>query len=260
MLETMLITFREGLEAFLIVAIMLAYLSKTGRYNLIKPVYAGIAVALLVSATTGYHIRELAEEPVWEGTLALMAGGLVASLTWYVMKTAKTIRQDIHNRLEKEASQEGVLAEIGIFFFTVLMISREGMETALMLGTVSAQESAAAIFGGAALGIALVAMMGFFWIKQSNKINLKLFLQVTGIFLILFSVHLFLYGLHELSEMSILPLPEDLNMTFHHVTESFEPDQPIGQIITYSLIVVPCGWLGFVWLRDRFARTGTAAE
>lgn len=260
MLETLFITFREGLEAFLIVAIMLAYLTKTGRFNLVKPVYSGIVVALLISATTGYHIQELAQDPIWEGILAFIAGGLVASLTWYVMKNAKNIRQDIQNNLEIQASQDGVLAEIGIFFFTVLMIAREGMETALMLGTVSAQESASTIATGAALGLVLVAVIGYFWIKQSNRINLKLFMQVTGIFLILFSVHLFLYGVHELSEMSALPLPESLNIAIHHATESFEPDQPVGQIITYSLLVVPCAWLAFVWLRDKAMRNAAAAE
>ncbi len=254
----MLITFREGLESFLIVAIILAYLTKTGRFNLIKPVYSGIAAALIVNATTGYHVQELAENPVWEGTLAFIAGGLVASLTWYVMKTARTIRQDIHNRIDKQATQDGVLAEIGIFFFTVLMISREGMETALMLGAVSAQQSASALLAGAALGIALAGLIGYCWIRQSNKINIRLFLQVTGIFLILFSAHLFLYGLHELSEMSALPLPDDLNVSFHNLTEAFEPGHLFGQFVTYSLLAAPCAWLAFSWLKGKIGSAGAA--
>ncbi len=250
MVETLLITFREGLEAFLIVAIMLAYLTKTGRFNLIQPVYYGIGLALLISATTGYHIQELAEDPIAEGILALIAGALVATLTVYVMRTAKTIRQDIHDRLEKHAAHEDdTLAEIGIFFFTALMIAREGMETALMLGTISSQTGALGMLAGAAGGLALVAVIGYFWIKQSHKINLKLFMQVTGIFLVLFSVHLFLYGLHELSEMQALPLPENMNIAFHHMTEGFEPSAPLGQVITYSLLVIPVGWLLFSYFR-----------
>lgn len=260
MLETLLITFREGLEAFLIVAIMLAYLTKTGRFNLITPVYAGSIVALLISATTGYHIKEMASNPVTEGTLALIAGGLVATLTVYVMKTAKTIRQEIHSRLEKQAEQDGAMAEIGIFLFTVLMISREGMETALMLGSLSKHIGGEATLVGIGGGLALVGLIGYFWIKQSHRINLKLFLQVTGIFLVLFSVHLFLYGMHELSEMGALPLPDSMNMAFHTFTERFEPDHPIGQAITYSLLVIPCGWLLVSYLRDRFAAIPAGAE
>lgn len=251
MLETALITFREGLEAFLIVAITLAYLTKTGRLNLIKPVYFGMAVALFISATTGYHIKEMAADPVTEGSLALIAGVLVASLTVYVMKTAKTIRQEIHNRLEKQASQDGVGAEIGIFFFTVLMVAREGMETALMLGSMSERTGGAATLTGIAIGLGFVGVIGYLWIKQSHKINLKLFLQVTGIFLVMFSVHLFMYGLHELSEMGALPVSDDMNIAFHTYTERFEPGEPIGNLITYSLLAVPLGWLAVSFFKKK---------
>ena len=261
MLETMLITFREGLEAFLIVAITLAYLTKTGRFNLVKPAWFGVIVALIISATTGYHIQELAGEPVTEGILALIAGGLVATLTVYVMKTAGTIRQDIHNRIEKHAAQDGALAEIGIFFFVVLMISREGMETALMLGALTGKTETSALMGGAMLGLALVGVIGYFWIRQSHRINLKLFMQVTGIFLVLFSIHLFLYGLHELSEMHAIPfLSEEMTITFHHMTEPFEPGEPIGNLITYSLLAIPCGWLFVSYLRGKPETQAAAAE
>ena len=89
MLETLLITFREGLEAFLIVAIMIAYLVQTKRKNLVMPVFAGVGVAVLISLTTGWHIAELAQDPVMEGALAIAAGVLVASMTYVMMKSSK---------------------------------------------------------------------------------------------------------------------------------------------------------------------------
>ena len=95
MLETLLITFREGLEAFLIVAITLAYLTKTGRDHLKMPVYIGIIVALVISATTGWHIAEMADTPFIEGWLAIVAGILVASLTYYMMTSAHKIKSHI---------------------------------------------------------------------------------------------------------------------------------------------------------------------
>lgn len=251
MLETLLITFREGLEAFLVIAIMLAYVTKTGRDYLKKPIYAGIAVAIIISATTGWHVADLAEDPLWEASLALIAGVLVASFTIYVMRTASHIRADIGKTIEDKASQGGVIAEIGVFAFTILMIAREGMETALMLGAISAQNDAINMWVGALAGLAIVAVIAWLWSSQSNKINLRLFLQVTGVFLVLFSIQLFIYGIHELSELEAIPLiGADLNYTLHIYTEPFGHSSLYAQLITYSLLAVPMLWLGGSYVRD----------
>ncbi len=253
MLESLIIVFREGLEAFLVVAIMLAYVTNTGRQNLKKPIFAGIAVALIISITTGWHIAELAEDPLWEGSLSLIAGALVASFTIYIMKTAKNIRGDIHKKIEAHAQKESLWAAIGVFVFTVLMIAREGMETALMLGAFTAQEETKAVLAGAAIGLLTVALIGYLWVTQSHKINLKLFLQVTGLFLIFFSIDLFIYGLHELSEMDALPfIGQDMNVNFHIATEFIETPI-ISSIITLSLILIPCIWLGFSYISGKLS-------
>ncbi|MCK6418861.1 MAG: FTR1 family protein [Alphaproteobacteria bacterium] len=260
MLETCLIVFREALEAFLIVAIMLAYVTKTGRAELRQPIFAGIIAAVLISATTGWHVAELAEDPVWEGILAMTAGILVASFTAYIMKTAKTIRQDIHNHIEQSSSQGGWMAMTGVFLFTILMVAREGMETALMLGAISAQNDALGMWAGALIAIVLVAGVGYLWLVQSQRINLRLFLQVTGIFLVLFSLHLFIYGIHELGEMQALPLlSADAQLWLHEVTEPFGHDSLYAQVITYSLLAVPCAWLALSYLRDRLATKAISA-
>lgn len=260
MFETLLITFREGLEAFLIIAITLAYLNKTGRYNLIKPVYFGIAVALIISATTGYHINALAEDPMMEGALALIAGIMVASLTFFIMKNARHIKKQITDRIDRHAEKSGTMAEIGIFAFTVLMIAREGMETALMLGGIGTYESGLSMLIGAILGLVLVALIGYAWVKQSHKINLKLFMQVTGVFLILFAIQLFIYGLHELGEVGALPVGHDLNYAIHTATEPFGHDSIYAELITYSLLAVPCGWLLFTVVKDKFSPSATIAK
>ncbi len=253
MLETAVVVFREGLEAFLVVAIMLAYVTKTGRHNLRKPIFSGVIVALLISATTGWHVAGLAQEPVWEGSLAMIAGALVATFTIYVMRTAKNIRGDIHARLEKSSGDDQALAEIGVFIFTILMVAREGMETALMLGAMSAQEDAASMLIGAAAGAGLVAFIAYLWTSQSAKINLRLFLQVTGVFLILFSLELFIYGLHELSEMSLIPLiGENANMNFHVASEVIEHPVVSG-VISFGLLAVPCLWLFGAYVRDKLS-------
>lgn len=259
MLETLIVIFREGLEAFLIIAIMLAYVANTGKSSLKKPIYAGIALAALISATTGMHVAELAQDPVWEGSLAMIAGIMVASFTVFVMKTAKNIRTNIHERIEQQSQNTGALADIGVFIFTVLMIAREGMETALMLGTISAQENAASMWIGAALGAAAIAIIAYLWISQSAKINLKLFLQVTGVFLVLFAAELFFYGLHELSEMNAIPLiGDDMNINFHIWTEFIETEI-VKNIVTFGLLAVPTLWLGSAYLRNKVLNKNVAA-
>jgi len=258
MLETSIITFREGLEAFLIVAIMLAYLSKTGRNHLKEPVYWGIGAALLISVTTGWHIAELANDPMMEGALAIAAGVLVASLTYVVMRSAKTIKQDIAHRIDHHAEKAGFAAMAGIFAFTVIMIAREGMETALMLGSLSNAVHGSEMLVGGLAGLAAVAGIGYLWVKQSDKINLRLFMQVTGIFLILFCIHLFVYGFHELTEVQAIPFID--NFYWHTVTEPLEPGEPIGQIITIGLLALPCAWLGVGYVKDKMSQRYAAAE
>lgn len=260
MLETAIITFREGLEMFLIIAIMLAYLTRTGRNHLKEPVYWGGGVAAVISLTTGWHIADMAEDPFMEGSLALAAGVLVATMTYTVMKASTHIRTNINNKLEAHAQKEGWSAILGIFCFTVLMITREGMETAMMLGTMTGTMNQGNVLAGAFLGLASVAAIGWFWVKNATRINLRLFMQATGIFLMLFCVHLFLYGFHELTEIGAFPLID--NFKWHTLTEPFEPGEPIGNLITFGLLAVPALWIiySYGWNKYIATRYTAAAE
>ena len=196
----------------------------------------------------------MAENPIWEGTLSLVAGALVASFTVFIMMNAKNIKGNIHTQMEAHAQKTGFFAALGVFVFTVLMIAREGMETALMLGAISAQADAAQMWVGAMAGLLFVAAIGYVWVTQSDKINLKLFLQVTGIFLILFAIDLFIYGVHELSEMYALPLVGyEMNDWLHHNTEIFGHGSLYSQLVTYALLAVPSGWLLLSYLNEKIA-------
>ncbi len=252
MLETIIITFREGLEMFLIIAIMLAYLTKTGRTHLREPVYWGAGVAAVISLTTGWHIAELAEDPMMEGGLAILAGVLVATMTYTVMKASGTIRQTINDKIEHNASKAGWSAALGIFAFTVTMIAREGMETAMMLGAMTGSYNQGDVIVGALLGFAGVGVIGYFWVTKSARINLKAFMQVTGIFLMLFCVHLFIYGFHELTEIGAVPFID--NFKWHTLSEPLEPGEPIGNLITFGLLAVPCMWLAYSYAWDKYVQ------
>lgn len=261
MIEALVITFREGLEAFLIVAITLAYLNKTGRRHLDKAVFAGIGAAILISATTGWHVKDLAQDPVMEGALALVSGALVASLTVMMMRAAKSMGRTMTDKLEAHAARDGFMALAGVFLFTILMIAREGMELALMLGTMTTYMSLGTLLTGTILGFGVVGLIGFLWVSQSQKINLKLFMQVTGIFLILFAVHLFIFGIHEIAEINALPfLSEDMNYTIHIATEPFGHDSMIAHFVTYSLLLVPCGWLLLAYARDKLSHASSSSS
>lgn len=252
MIETALIIFRESLEAFLIIAITLAYLAKTGRKHLSPAIYGGIAVALGLSVYLGIIIEDIADNPAVEGSLAMIAGLLVATMTVHVMRTSHKISGEIKQKIEKAAAKTPRAAYLGIFLFTVLMVAREGMETALMLGTIAEEENASSLLIGGGLGFIATAVIGTLWIKNAQLINLKLFLQTTGIFLVLFSVHLFIYGIHELSEASALPFVD--NFEVHMATEIFDGDSPYAQALLYSMVLVPVAWLFGTIINHKFFR------
>src|SRR5688500_15616746 len=178
MIPAFVITLREGLEAFLIVAISLAYLRKTGRHQLVSAVHWGIGLSILISIGAAMLFQRASNQALWEGVLALTAAVLVATLIVHMWRHAKLLKREIESRLESSALQVGAKAFIGVFLFTVLMISREGMETALLMGTLISQKSAAEIIGGAAAGVLAAAFVAWLWSRYGHRVNLALFFQV----------------------------------------------------------------------------------
>jgi high-affinity iron transporter len=248
MLQAFIITLREGLEAFLIIAISLAYLRKSGRQQLIPAVHWGIGASVLLSVGAAVLFQRASNQALWEGVLALTAAVLVASLIVHMWRHARTIKRDIENRLSVSAAQVGIQAAAGVFLFTLLMITREGMETALLMGTLVAQGSSAVnLLAGATLGVAAAAAMAWLWSKYGHRVNLGLFFQVTAVFLAVFVVQLFIYGFHELTEANLFPGSEAL----HWATEPYGPDGVYGQWLTYLLVALPMAWLAVSSLMGR---------
>ena len=238
MLQAFVITLREGLEAFLIVAISLAYLRKSGRGELTRAVHAGILAAVALSAIGGYLLYNASNQEVLDGPLALLAA---ISVTWMVVhmwRAGRHMKGDIEGRLATSSGKAATGAFAGVFLFTVLMMTREGMETALLLMQLKETLHLAL---GAALGVAGAAALSAVWSKYGHRVNLGLFFQVTAIFLIVFVVQLLISGVHEMSEQNMLPFSEPI----HAATESWGPDSPFGHALTYSLVLLPAGWLAF---------------
>jgi len=241
MFPAFLITLREGLEAFLIVAISLTYLRKTGRGQLIPAVHWGIGLSILISIGAAFLFSRASNQALWEGVLALVAAALVATLIVHMWRHGKRLKRDIETRLEASALRLGARAFVGVLLFTVLMITREGMETALLMGTLIFQNSPVEIIAGAAGGVLCAACVAWLWSKYGHRVNLALFFQVTAVFLAVFVVQLLIYGLHELTEANLFPGSEPL----HWATEPYGPDGRYGQFLTYLLVLLPLGWLAF---------------
>jgi high-affinity iron transporter len=239
MLQAFVITLREGLEAFLIIAISLAYLKKTGRRALIPAVHWGIGVSVLLSIAAGVALARATNQALWEGVLAIVAAVLVASLTVHMWRAGKRMKKDIEGRLEASSARTGFAAFAGVFGFTLLMITREGMETALLMNALIFQVQSAQIIGGAVAGTLVAAFVAWLWSKYGHRVNLARFFQVTAVFLLVFVVQLLIYGFHELTEANILPL----DPSWHDLTEPYGPDGIYGQYLTYLMVILPLGWL-----------------
>lgn len=250
MLETLVITLREGIEAFLIVAITLAYLRQTGRRDLLSAVYWGTGVALLVSALASVALGKASNQPLWEGILAAIAAVLVISMVVYMLRAAKHLRRHIAEQLDRVSQRSGSGAWLGVFAFVLLMIVREGMETALLISSLMFQVQDSEMVSGGLLGVGLAGALAWGWSRFGSRINLPRFFQATSAFLLLFSLQLVIYAFHEFSEADALPLLD--NAYWHLATEPFSPEGVYGHWLSYGLVIVPLGWLGAVTLRQRW--------
>ena len=254
MVQAFVITLREGLEAFLIVAISLAYLRKSGRRELIPAVHWGIGLAVAISSGAAYLFSQASNQALWEGVLGLVAAVSVASLTVHMWRTARRVKVDIEGHLMTSTMKTGRAAFFGVFAFTLLMITREGMDTALLMGTLLFQVQSASIIGGATVGILSAATVAWLWSRYGHRVNLGLFFQVTAVFLMVFVLQLVIYGFHELTEANIFPYSEPL----HWATEPYGPDGRYGQYLSYLLVMLPLGWLLISSLKPRRAAQHSA--
>src|SRR5207253_6652137 len=186
----------------------------------------------------------LGNESMREGVLGVVAIVMVGSLVIYMWRTGPKLKERMEERLgEVSARGSGWTAFAGIFLFTVLTISREGMETALMLLQVRSPR----LIWGALLGLAAAGSMAWAWAQFGHLINVRRFFQVTGIFLLLFMAQVAIYSFHEFSEAGVLPNSEAI----HTATENFSPEGVYGQWFSVVMVAVCGAWLVGAWLIDR---------
>ncbi len=259
MFANYLIGLREGLEAALVVSILVAYLVKSERRELLARIWAGVALAVGVSLAFGFALfygpRGLtfeAQEAIG-GTLSILAVGLVTWMIFWMARAARTLSGELRGQIDKAA--EG--SWFALVLVAVLAVGREGLETALFLWSATeavTRESDATWqpLLGAGLGIATAVALGYLLYRGAITINLSKFFAWTGGFLIIVAAGVLAYGVHDLQEAGILPGLNTLAWDVSDVIEpstwyaallkgvfNFSPATTVLEAVVWVLYVVP---------------------
>jgi len=253
MLANYLIGLREGLEATLVVVILVAYLVKSDRRELLSRIWAGVAIAVAVSLAFGAlltwgpsNLTHEAQEAIGGG-LSIVA---VAFVTWMVMWMARSAR-GLSGELKGQVDRAAAAGTGSLVVVAMLAVGREGLETALFLwaatqAATSGSTSGTAPLLGAALGLLTAVVLGYLFYRGAVKINLSRFFTWTGAILILVAAGVLSYGVHDLQEAGILP---GLNSLAFDVSGVISPGSWIGTLLKGTLNFSPATtWLeAVVW-------------
>jgi len=205
-LSAFLIALREGVEAALVVGIILVYLSRTARSHLTPFVWYGVAAAAALSLAVEVGLeRWRISEDGFEGLMLLVAAVFVVTMIVWMNRVARHLRKEIEEKVESYAERAGKAAGWGIFLFVFLMVLREGVELGLILRAVELSTEGLQTWIGTLAGIGAAVAVGLFFFKGTLRIALPRFFAATSIILILVAFQLGLEGLHELSEAQWLP-------------------------------------------------------
>jgi high-affinity iron transporter len=204
MIDTFVITLREGVEAALVIAIVVSYLRKIGRTDLMPAVYRALASAAIASIAAAWVFNLIhINSDAYEGWVLLASAAFVLSMVIWMNRHGKKMKGEIESRLGKNMSGGG--GQWGVFAFVFLMIFREGVETVLMLAAVRLDTSGILELFGGLLGIGLAILFGVSFVRGTIRVNLKQFFQMTTVILMVVVAQLAITGVHELSESQVIP-------------------------------------------------------
>jgi high-affinity iron transporter len=249
-LANYLIGLREGLEAALIVTILIAYVVKIDRRDVLARIWTGVGLAVLLALALGailtfgtYGLSFAAQETIG-GLLSIIATGLVTWMVFWMLRTARDLSGHLRGSVDKHLVGSG----LGLVFVAFLAVGREGIETALFIwAAVQATGSTTLPLAGAALGILTAVGLGWLIYSGMLKINLARFFTWTGAILIVVAGGVLSYGVHDLQEAGILP---GLNALAFNVSAAVPPDSWYGTLLKGTLNFSPATtWLEmFAWL------------
>ena len=282
MLANYLIGLREGLEAALVVSILVAYLVKSDRRHFLRFIWTGVAIAVAVSLGFGaaltYGPRGLTFEAqeLIGGSLSIVAVGFVTWMIFWMARAARSMGGELRGRVDDAAAS----SPWSLVVVAVLAVGREGLETALFLwsATQAATRDAAGIAPptwepllGAALGIATAVVLGYLIYRGAISLNLSVFLTWTGGFLIIVAGGVLAYGIHDLQEAGFLPglytyafdvsVTIDVNAWYGALLKgvfNFSPATTVLEAIAWVGYVVPAMTLFLLGVRRRSSPAPTS--
>ncbi|MFF6785756.1 iron uptake transporter permease EfeU [Streptomyces sp. NPDC012510] len=256
MFANYLIGLREGLEASLVVCILIAYLVKTDRRDALRPIWIGIGVAVGLALGFGCVLEFGSQELTFRaqealgGSLSIIAVGLVTWMVFWMRRTARHLRSELHGKLDA-ALQTGTGALVATAF---LAVSREGLETSLFVWT-SVRMSSDGTEGplvGVLLGLATAVVLGWLFYRGALRINLARFFTWTGGMLVVVAAGVLAYGFHDLQEADFLPgltdkafditgtiPPDSWYGTLLKGVLNFQPDPTVLQVTVWLLYLIP---------------------
>ncbi|MEZ5117005.1 MAG: iron uptake transporter permease EfeU [Candidatus Nanopelagicales bacterium] len=250
MLANFLIGLREGLEAALVVGILVAYLVRTGNRDKLPILWSGVALAVGLSLAFGavltFTSRTMSfqAQEAFGGLLSIVAVAFVTWMVFWMKRAARHIKGELHGQLDRALTAGGIALAVVAFVAVV----REGLETALFLWTaVKATGTTTQPILGGALGLATAVVLGYLLYRGALRLNLATFFRWTGAALIVVAAGVLAYGVHDLQEAGILP---GLTNLAFDVSGAVPPDSWYGTVLKGTVNFSPrTTWLELiVWL------------
>lgn len=261
MAASLLITLREGLEAALIIGIILAYLAKTGNQNKSGVVWLGVGLAVAMSVVIGAIIFLTAggltgrSEAIFEGAAMFTAAGILTTMIFWMRRQAITLRAHLQAQVST-ALATGSLGALAVLAFVA--VGREGIETALFMFAATKTATPLAATVGGLLGLLSAAVLGYLLYRGTYRLNLRAFFNVTSVLLLLFAAGLLAHGIHEFHEAAVIPpvieAVWDTNAVLHERSTlgsfakalfGYNGDPSLVEVLAYAGYLLLVGWAYF---------------